>query len=284
MNSEKNFSYLNNNKRAVLLLHGLTGHPYEMKFFGKKLSKNGFDVICPLLPGHCCGVKEIKKYGWNDWLKFSLEQYDLLKKEYEEVYVSGLCLGAVLACAMGELREDIAGICSLSTTLYLDGWEMPWYKLFMPIGLITILRFFYAFPEAGSYGIKNERLSKKIASTAEDNSSLLNCFPMVSIHELIKLAKFTMKNASKIKSPIILLHSLEDNLTSAKSSEFIYKNASSSIKELINLEGCYHVITLDNEKEQVAQKAIEFFNKVSKYKNIQELETVGCGGANGSYQ
>lgn len=268
MDKSQEFSYTKkNNNRAVLLLHGLTGHPYEMKFFGRFLSKNGFDTYCPILPGHCCGINGVKDFVWQDWVSFALKQYDLLRFMYDEVYVAGLCLGAVLACVIGEERKDVAGICGLSTTLFLDGWEMPWYKFFMKLGFWTIFRFFYVFPELTSYGIKNPRLSKKVLQMATWNNALLNCVPMVSFHELMKVAKHTMKNAKKITAPLILFHSLEDNLTSIKSSEFIYKNVSSFRKRLIKLWDCYHVITLDNEKELVAEKTVDFFNICSKYNN-----------------
>ena len=39
--------------KGVLLVHGLTGAPAEMKFVGKQLHKRGFTVYGPTLPGHC---------------------------------------------------------------------------------------------------------------------------------------------------------------------------------------------------------------------------------------
>lgn len=273
MSEGLDFSFTNeNNNRAVLLLHGLTGHPYEMKFFGKELNKKGFDVFCPVLPGHCKGINEVRNFTWQEWLDFTVQQYDILKQKYDEVFVSGLCLGAVLSCALGAERKDISGICGLSTTLFLDGWEIPWFKFLLPILINTIIRYFYLFPERSSYGIKNERISRQIALTAKDNSSLLDCVPMVSFYELLNLAKHTMKNSKNIEAPIILFHSKEDNLTSTKSSEFIYKNTSSKIKDIVLLEDCYHVITLDNKKKQVAQKAAEFFNNVSKYSTNYDIK------------
>lgn len=264
MSIANEFFYKSGKDRVVLLFHGLTGHPYEMKFFAKYLNKNGFDVYCPVLPGHCCGIENVKKYSWMNWLDYALDQYDILKAQYNEVYVGGLCLGAVLACAIAEERDDVSGVCALSTTLFFDGWEVPWYKFLIPLGLSTIFKFFYVFPEFSTYGIKNIRISKKIAEKAQDNSTLLNCVPMVSFAELMKAAKYTMENVRDIEAPIILLHSEEDNLTSVKSAEFLYKNAASEVKELVLLKNCYHVITLDNEKEKVAKIAVEFFNSISK--------------------
>lgn len=270
MNTPNDFFYKSGNDRVVLLFHGLTGHPYEMKYFAKHLNKNGFDAYCPVLPGHCCGINNVKECTWMDWLDYALDQYDILRAQYSEVYVSGLCLGAVLACAIAEERDDVTGVCALSTTLFFDGWEVPWYKFLIPVGLSTIFKFFYVFPEFSSYGIKNSRTSRIINQKAKDNSTLLNCIPMVSFHELMKIARYTMENVRDIEAPIILFHSKEDNLTSTKSAEFIYEKAASGIKKLIKLENCYHVITLDNEKENVAQKAVEFFNSISQIKNEED--------------
>lgn len=273
MSTGKDFNYITEgNKRAILLLHGLTGHPYEMKFLAKTLNKGGFDTFVPVLIGHCNGVEAVKQTTWEEWLDFALEQFDELKKQYDEVYIGGLCLGAVLACAVAEERPDLAGICCFSTTLFLNGWEIPWYKFLNPIISNTIIRFFYVFPEAGSYGIKNERISKRISNTANDNSTVLDCIPMVCFHELLKFAKYTMKNAEKINIPAIFFHSEEDNLTSIKSAKFMYKNISSKEKKLVKLNDCYHVITLDNKKEEVAQKTLEFFNSVSKYTESYDIE------------
>ena len=37
---------------AVMLFHGLTGSPYELKKYAKFLYSIGFDVYCYCLPGH----------------------------------------------------------------------------------------------------------------------------------------------------------------------------------------------------------------------------------------
>ena len=37
-------------EKGVLLVHGLTGTPSEMRFIGKQLHKMGFTVYAPTLP------------------------------------------------------------------------------------------------------------------------------------------------------------------------------------------------------------------------------------------
>jgi len=259
------------NKKAVLLLHGMTGGPSELMQFGKYIHKSGYNVYCPVLPGHCAGVAEVQNTTWQDWHEFAINQFDRLYQNYEEVYVSGLCLGAVLAFDVAQERQDkVKGVCGLSTTLFLDGWKVPWYKILFPLGLYTVLKFFYFFPETEPYGIKNEILRKRVEKIIKGNSTLLDCFPMVNIKELLSISSFVRANASNINAPFLLIHSEFDDLTSTKSADFIYKNASSKIKAYLKLNNSYHLIVRDNDKRQVFEKTVEFFNKISRREAIKE--------------
>jgi carboxylesterase len=44
---------------GVLLVHGLTGTPTEMKQFGKVIARKGFTVACPELAGHCATIEAL---------------------------------------------------------------------------------------------------------------------------------------------------------------------------------------------------------------------------------
>ena len=251
--------------RAVLLFHGMTGSPYEMKKMGRALYDADFDVFCYCLPGHGTSTVNIKTVRWQDWYMDSVNHYKELIKEYKEVYLGGLCLGGVLALAIAEEYEDVRGIVSLSTTLFLDGWTIPWYNFFMPIGVCTILRYYYSFPEREPYGLKNAVLRKKIAALQKRNTEALDNYPMSCIYELLKFSKITQKNMFKVKSPILLIHAKEDDLTSTKSAKFVYKNAGSKIKEYIELDNSYHLVVMDNERDFVFKKSIDFLNNLSAY-------------------
>ena len=252
-------------KRAVLLFHGMTGSPFEMKKLGRALFEADFDVFCYCLPGHGTSPISIKTVKWEDWYTDSTSHYRDLSKKYDEVFLGGLCMGAVLALAIASEYDDVKGILSLSTTLFLDGWTIPWYNFLMPMGLHTILRYYYSFPEREPYGLKNETLRKKIAALQKQNTVALDNYPMSCIYELLKMSKAAQKNMHRVKSPVLLMHAKEDDLTSPKSAEFVYKNISSSIREYIQLENSYHLVVMDNERDFVFGKCIEFMNKISEF-------------------
>ena len=282
MGKSLDFEFIHENKckRAVLLFHGMTGSPYEMKKMGKALFDADFDVFCYCLPGHGTSPINIKTVRWQDWYDDSVLHYKELTQKYDEVYLGGLCLGAVLAIAIAQEYQNVRGIVSLSTTLFLDGWTIPWYNFFMPIGVHTILRYYYSFPEREPYGLKNETLRRKIAALQKRNTEALDNYPMSCIYELLKFSKQTQKNIAKVTAPILLMHAKEDDLTSTRSAEFVYRNISSKTKNYIKLENSYHLIVMDYERDYVFEKSIEFFNSLSdfspeKTKQFSQQEKVG---------
>jgi carboxylesterase len=261
--STNGFVFQNDSDTAILLLHGLTGSPFEMHQYGKMLSNEGYDVYCPILPGHCEDSEGLKGHTWQEWKNFTLAQFDDLASRYKHVYISGLCLGAVLGLAIAEERKNVSGIIGLSTTLFLDGWAMPWYMFLAPVCLYSIFKMFYLFPETDTRGIKCEHVRKKIAKMQEKSGGALDCYPMLCVAELLKISSFVRKRIKRVDAPIMLIHSLEDDLTSVKSAEFVFNNISSKNKTLIKLENSYHVITLDNEKKLVAEKTFNFIEKLN---------------------
>lgn len=255
------------NRRAVLLFHGMTGSPYELKKYGQYLHSLGYDVFANCLPGHGDNVQEIYTVKYTDWLDFAFVKFTQLKSKYDEVYVSGLCLGAVLAVAVAQrFKSDVSGVIALSTTLYLDGWRLPWYKILMPIGLTTLIRFYYTYPECDPHGIKNLRTRNIVKKLLQKGDVGMNDFPMTCIYELLKLSRFVRdkKLMREVVSPILFIHSKEDDLTSPKSSKVVYDNISSVDKELIILNDSYHMVLYDNEKDFVFEKVGNFLNSHSQ--------------------
>ena len=52
---------------GVLLVHGLTGTPTEMKQYGRVIARQGFTVACPELAGHCATIEALTATQWQDW-------------------------------------------------------------------------------------------------------------------------------------------------------------------------------------------------------------------------
>ena len=138
----------------------------------------------------------------------------------------------------------------------------------MPLGLHTILKYYYTFPEREPFGIKNEKVRNTISKLMKKNTVAMDNYPLSSIYELLALSKRVRQNIKKVFAPILIIHSLEDDLTSTKSAKFTYNNVSSFYKEYMELDNSYHLILYDNEKDKVYNKTIEFIEALSYKRNI----------------
>ena len=249
-------------KKAVLLFHGLTGSPFEMRKYGDFLFKNGYDVFCYSFPGHGERITEIETATWQDWCQFAQEKYDGLRNNYNQFFVSGLCLGAAMSVYLAEHNDDITGIVPLSTTLFLDGFCIPWTISLLPFALSTITRFYYTFPEDDCYGIKNERTRKSLAKLTAKVDIGMDNYPLNCVDGLLKLSKNVRKNLKSVTCPVLCIHSKYDNLSSVKSAKVVLDGISSKIKQYVELNDSYHMILYDNEKFFVMNTVKEFLCKL----------------------
>src|SRR5271168_1720672 len=96
-------------KVGVLLLHGLTGMPDEMRPVMRHLTRLGCRVEVPVLPGHGGTHHELLAATWQDWYNCAREAVRDMKKNCDQVFVCGLSMGAIIA-ALVSLEEDVAGI------------------------------------------------------------------------------------------------------------------------------------------------------------------------------
>ena len=82
---------------TVVLVHGFTGSPAELRLLAHALHAQGFGVEAPLLAGHGTQLDDLMEIEPRQWL----EQIDALvvrlRKQGQRVVVAGLSLGSILA-------------------------------------------------------------------------------------------------------------------------------------------------------------------------------------------
>ncbi len=259
-------------KFGVVLLHGLTGMPNEMRPVAKALESIGCQVNVPMLPGHGATFKELLATGWKDWLRGARDAFNELSATCDHVFVVGLSMGSlfpVLLCA-----EDlkVAGIVALSPTIKYDSRNSsnPFQCLLPLVDWLWPLARFTYWTEAPPYGLKDERLQRLItkqleAAKAQGGKTDFGQFRTYSgsLRQLQLLVKQVKKHGCKVKCPVLIMHSLEDTITTPWNAEQYKSWLGTADKELILLEGCDHVLTLDLKKEEVAYRTAEFICRVA---------------------
>ena len=247
---------------AVLALHGLRSTPLELQPLLQALHRAGFTVDAPHLKGYGFSAKATTDC-WRDWLDQIVARFDTLAAQYSRVAICGLSMGATLAlAAAAERRGAVAAVGALSTTLYYDGWNTPWYRFLSPLGYFTPLRYHMVIRETSPFGIKNERLREWIerqVAAGPISAVGASALSLPALHQAEKLMRYTRRKLQQVDAPTLILHSSEDDISSLKSAYLVQSRVQAHDVRLVQLHDSYHMITLDNERERVAALTVDFF-------------------------
>ncbi|MDE2116971.1 MAG: alpha/beta fold hydrolase [Betaproteobacteria bacterium] len=253
-------------EHAVLLIHGLQGVPTEVQSLAKRLHKAGYAVRVPHFKGYgyTAGDNAHSVTPWQDWRNQVLLELRDLKRQYKTVSIGGLCIGAVLALSVAEeAGGEISGLSLLATTLFYDGWSIPWYRFMLPLGYYTPFRYLYAYKEREPFGLKNEQLRRWVAREMSHKASSIagaSNLTLPAIHEAELLIKSVKRNLPRVTTPALVIHAVEDDVSTPRSADFVVNHIGSDKVQKILLHDSYHIITMDNERERVADETIKFFN------------------------
>jgi carboxylesterase len=253
---------------AVLLIHGLTGTPAEMRPIQKRLSQRGFSVMCPQLAGHCGTESELKRSKWQDWYRSIEQSFEALKREHARVYVSGLSMGALIALKLADEKgHRVDGLGLLSTTFFYDGWNIPRLrrKWVLPLVLYSPLKYFLSWNEPPPYGIKCERTRALVHAVLENRDALaaekVGIFrtSAITVRESMRLIQIARQALPKVHSPTLIIHANEDDMASVKNAHYVEKHIAARKVETFFVDDTYHVLTLDKRRNDVAKRLADFF-------------------------
>lgn len=113
--------WLTGGKEAVLLFHSFTSTPVDFTGLAQFLSRQGYTVYAPALPGHGGqSILETLNYDMNDWKNKALACYDeLVEAGHLKISVCGLSLGGILATYVA-LKRPVASLGTFSSPLIPD--------------------------------------------------------------------------------------------------------------------------------------------------------------------
>ncbi len=241
---DKEFFFEGDNNQAILLIHGWSTVPYEMKRLGEFLNAHGYTVYIPMLTGHGTIPQEMEGVTAKDWIKDTKKAYAFLKKRYSKVYVGGTSMGAILALNLALLKKDIAGLILLATPYKLKMEKVV--ELFLKI-VLHFKKYHKKFypPTFG----KATRITRLIS---------YQTYSIKSVLELGFLVQETRKKLNKIYQPCLLMQSKHDHIIQKRSMEIIYNKINSQKKYKKYIEKAYHTFISDIKKEYVFEYILDF--------------------------
>lgn len=261
---------LKGGEHAVLLLHGLQSSPAELQPIAKRLHQAGYTVHVPHIQGYgfMPGDTPRSVTHWQDWHANALAEFRALKTQHKTVAVGGLCIGATLSLSIAaELGDEVTALTLLATTLKYDGWSIPWYRFLRHIGYYSPVRYLYSYREREPFGLKNIQLRKWIArEMSHKDSSIVGAskLNLPAVQEAERMIKSVKQTMHRVSAPAIIIHAIEDDVASPWNAHYVAEHIGSARIESIMLHNSYHMITVDNDREQVASETIRFFNSLQQ--------------------
>lgn len=260
---------LEGDRRGVLLIHGLTGTPLEMRLLARGLNQEGFTVHCMQLAGHCGSAEDLLATGWHDWYASVEDAARELGKRVDHLFVGGLSMGALLALKLAAERpRDVAGVGVYGVTFRYDGWNIPWVaRLSFLLPLLKRLGIGRdrVFEEEYPYGLRDERLRKQVEAAMRSGDSTVAGLlgnPWHSLADLFQLSRNVRQLLPKVTAPCLVAHASEDDVASLGNAELVLKKVSGPT-ELLLLEDSYHMITIDRERRRLMEHSARFFGAIA---------------------
>jgi len=234
---------------SALLIHGLTGTPYEMRYLGERLAANGIRVRGVRLAGHASAPEDLGQTTQENWYESVVRGFEELHAYGDPNIVIGLSCGAVLAARLAEDQpEAVAGLVMLAPAFFLPRSQT--------MALKAISRF-----EAMT---KTIYLHNQRSSDIHDQSAVLvhptcRLMPLSAPIELLRLSAIVRAHLQRIRQPTLIMHSINDHTCPAKKNvDYLMQHLGSAQKRAVMLEESYHVITVDSDKERIATEVLGF--------------------------
>lgn len=230
---------------GVLLVHGFTGTPQGMRPWGKHLAARGYTVRVPRLPGHGTTWQEMNRTRWQDWYGEADRVFRELYERCDHVFVGGLSMGGALALALAQDHGPrVTGLILVNPAVKFEDWR---------VRLIPFLK--YVMPSAAA--IASDIKKAGVTELAYDRS------PVHAAHSQFIAWKNVIRDLPEVTQPVLLMHSPEDHVVPASSSELVLARISSTDSTEILLHDSYHVATLDNDAPRIFDESVRFIERLS---------------------
>ena len=234
---------------SVLLIHGLSGTPYEMRYLGAQLAATGVRVLGVRLRGHAATPEDLGASNHFSWYESVVEGFARLHEFGDPNVVVGLSMGALLAARLAaDQRDAVAGLVMLAPAFFLPTRTRLALRLMRP---------------ARPWG-NRIYFSSGAASDIHDHAARsihpgTRLMPLGAALDLLDLSDRMRPRLAEVVQPTLLIHSRRDHTCPFdRNVDFVMRHLGSADKRAVALDESYHVIAVDSEKHRVAAETLDF--------------------------
>lgn len=230
-------------EQCVILVHGYTGTPGELRLLGDYLNKQGYPVFGALLPGHGTDVHDLADKTFTDWTDYLMDKVMLAASRYSKVSLVGTSMGASVSLRVAE-----------------DG---PIHKLVTLSAPIETFDEHHQF--AGEFYQEHPYISKPwhpFEGIDEKYYQSYHSYPLRPLYTaFLEIDKMPEGELAKVTCPILIMQSKVEKTVKPVSAKIIYNAVGSKEKEIAWFNNSGHILALGPERHDVYKKVDNFLEK-----------------------
>lgn len=234
-----------NEEVAILLVHGFTAAPSEMRPLAEFLRKQtGWRCKSVLLPGHGTRVEDLVRTGSSGWVDAADRAYAQLAAQHRHVFLAGLSLGAVLCCHVALRRRNAAQLRGLILLAPAFGISTAKAAAFRVLRHVLTYR---------SKGIRAAHyfLDRRLFSYVDT--------PLKAAGDVLRLGREAWRGLAQLRGLSILMFSGGRDTTVST-----HRIAAAARKypwiRFVPLPNSRHILTVEPDRETLFEKSLDFVN------------------------
>jgi carboxylesterase len=243
---------------AALLLHGLTGSPFEMHHVAARLHACGMRCVGPIMPGHGGDPRALEGLSWRAWVDGAAEELRALAGA-RRTFIVGCSMGALVACALAHRHPDrVDGLALLAPALRLSGTA----RLAGLLARTRLDSLLPPVPKLGGSDVRDREMRRR--------NPTMRAVPLGAVGELLGLARHVDALLPGIVAPAIVVAARNDHTVRLAGARRLARRLGSGPARLLVLERSYHLVGIDVERDVVADAVAEFLENIPAFHGGEE--------------
>lgn len=235
---------------GVLLLHGLSGSPFEVRTLAEQLHHRSMRCLGPILAGHGGDPRALEAVRWQDWVDGAAAGLAQLRG-CRRTFVVGCSMGALVALALASRHPDrvdalvlLAPALRLAAGPALAGWlarHTPLGKLLPPV-------------PKGTSDVRDREMRAL--------NPALRAVPISAVGELQALAADVDRLLPGVAAPALVIAGARDHTVRLSGARRIASRIGSAPARLLLLPDSFHLVGIDVERDLVADEVVAFLEGI----------------------
>jgi carboxylesterase len=226
---------------GILLLHGFSGSPFEVRELGARLHQRGYSVYAPELPGHGGDVRVLGRVRRDDYLEAAEALFDLAQRRSKRVYVVGFSMGGTLGLHIAQ-RRDPAALVTVNSPVFM--------------------------PPHVHHGAALSRVSKSIPVPVNLNALFDHegyvTVPASALATFLSVLARVRRGLHDVRCPLLVLHSARDITVPVANAAAIADAVSSPDRRVIILSQGQHLMTVGTRLDTIEPLVAEFLERMDR--------------------